>query len=237
MILETPSFDRPFVLAAALFGSRARGDSDSSSDTDVVVFADVENVAQLRNVKEDLSSHSLGLRQTLSLYSGDTAEYMAQEGSLFLWHLRLEGVVLIDNQAWLSNLLKNLSPYDNARALRDLDTFEQVLFDCEYSASMQSDTIAFEMATTSAVLRNLGIIHCFTRGIPCFGRTAPIMRLANYMGERFPFSPEQVRALEHARLAYIRDPEQEVPHMNASTVKVFIDGTSNVLQFVRNAIL
>jgi len=227
--------DHPLALATVLFGSQARGDTDAQSDMDVAVFADVENGEQLSRVKDDLQAHSRDSLQMISVYSAQTAERMAHEGSLFLWHLRLEGRVLSDKKQWLSNLLKELSPYDNARALRDLDTFERVLLDCEDALSKQIDTVEFEIATLFAVLRNLGIIHCFRRGTPCFGRTAPIVRLASDMGEEFPFSSEQTIAFERVRLAYVRDPEKECQCFNAPTATDSIRRTLDVLTFVRSA--
>ncbi len=236
MNVQTTSYvDHPLALATVLFGSQARGDADAVSDTDVAVFADVGDVEQLSKIKDDLQAHGHDSQAMISVYSANTAEHMAREGSLFLWHLRLEGKVLVDKKEWLSNLMKNLSPYDNTRALRDLDTFERVLLDCKDALSQQSETVEFEIATMFAVLRNLGIIHCFRQGTPCFGRTAPIVRLASDMAENFPFSSEQTHAFERTRLAYVRDPEQEFPYLSTPTVTDSIGRILSVLEFVRSA--
>jgi len=232
MNIEIQQFDHPRALATVLFGSRARGDADQLSDTDVAIFVDVDGAEELREVKAQFeASHKS--HTTLSLYSRSTAEYMACEGSLFLWHLKLEGNVINDRHKWLANLLQDLPVYGNAQASRDLGTFAQILSDCGFAMSNQLNTLEFEMATMFAVLRNVGIIHCFKNLAPRFGRTSPITKLAHDMGADFPLTCEEINSLERVRLAYVRDPDSVLPHMEISAVRRTLKGVLQVLEFVK----
>jgi hypothetical protein len=233
MNIQIDQFDHPRALATVLFGSRARGDADRLSDTDIAIFVEADGAEELREVKAEFEAGSHNSNTTLSLYSRGTAEYMACEGSLFLWHLKLEGKIINDRHKWLSNLLQDLPAYGNAQASRDLKTFSQVLSDCSYALSNQLNTLEFEMATMFAVLRNVAIIYCFKNGTPCFGRTSPITKLAHDTGAGFPFSSEQILCLERMRLAYVRNPEPALPHMSGSAVLDTLQGVLLVLKFVK----
>src|SRR5260370_33705574 len=158
---------------------------------------------------------------------------MACDGSLFLWHVKLEGKVINDRHKWLSNLLQDLPTYGNEQASHDLETFARVLSDSSYALSNQLDTLEFEIATMFAVLRNVGIIHCFKNLAPCFGRTSPIIKLAHDMGADFPFTCEQINTLERVRLAYVRDPNSVSLHMGISAVRGTLEGVLQVLEFVK----
>jgi hypothetical protein len=68
-----------------IYGSRARGDADELSDTDVLVVADPD--AQVGSVVAALTYP----RITVSRYSWSEMESMWAYGSLYLHHLRLEG--------------------------------------------------------------------------------------------------------------------------------------------------
>jgi hypothetical protein len=233
MTSETLALDHPSVLAAVLFGSHARGDADGSSDTDVAVFADAYSAEELRKVRAELEKEGSNSQTVISLYSTGTTEFMAQQGSLFLWHLKLEGRILTDKDGWLAKLLSHLPPYDGSNAARDLETFAGVLGDCRNAMWTQADTLDFEMATVFSVLRNVGIIYCFRTGTPCFGRTAPINRLASGLGCSFPFFPDQIAAMERMRLRYVRDPASESANISSTVARGWIDTAISLLEFVR----
>ncbi len=93
------------VAALVLYGSRARGDSDDRSDTDVAVFTYAQSMSDLQDLKRWVTKSSMAPPDaTFAIYSTATADRMAERGSLFLWHVRLEGRVLYDHDKWLAGL-------------------------------------------------------------------------------------------------------------------------------------
>lgn len=71
--------------SALLFGSRSRFDSHAESDVDVLVI-----------VESGSGSHHDGLL-SVTCYTRWQLEEMVSSGSLFAWHLKTEGQVLVDS--------------------------------------------------------------------------------------------------------------------------------------------
>lgn len=231
------SLNHPRVEAAVLFGSRARGDADHLSDVDVAVFVNARDMETLTHIKHEITEGTVHPRVALSVYSKRTAENLARSGSLFLWHLNLEGKVLLDREGWLHLLLSNLEPYGKEKALRDLATFENVLADVRLALDHGETTLVFEAATTFAIIRNLGIISTHTMGAPCFGRMKPILALLEAMRDRFPFAPWELSLLETLRLNYTRAPEvRPLPKFTANWCRDVVSRTLRLLLYVRRMV-
>lgn len=196
------------VEAVVLFGSRARGDWDQASDTDIGVFAAAEQLEDLAMVKDAcaLACGSGGVGVSLSVYSVRTAERLAAHGSLFLWHVRLEGAVLFRRSSWLEQVLCNdsLRPYDASCAWRDLETFQCVSREVQAALNQGHGTALFEAATLFAVLRGVGMIVGMRSGRPCFSRLEPIRQLQALMGAAFRLTDAEVSKLAEAKLVYSR---------------------------------
>jgi predicted nucleotidyltransferase len=224
------------VQAAVLFGSHARGDADKASDTDLAVFATASTTQELARAKSRLVRSFQPRTIEISMYSSESARRMAETGSLFLWHLRLEGKTLFENGTWLHSLYQALVPYSLERATKDLNTFESILCDIEGSLATSGATVRFEAATTFTILRNLGIIHSFFCGNPCFGRFAPVAHLERSMQGVFPFERTELDFLQRTRVAYSRSPELSVPEMAISSCQNAVAKTRRALEYVRETI-
>jgi predicted nucleotidyltransferase len=189
------------IRSAWLFGSRARGDFDEFSDTDVVLFSEPMQLSEMVLLKRRLTEQMADDTISLSLYSVPSTEAMAKGGSLFLWHVKLEGREIFSRGTWFNHILEALAPYSRERAVDDLVTLRTVLSDVESSLCKSEDTLIFEAATTFTILRNVGNIGMARLGRPAFGRLTPILSLAQYLGERFPLSRAEVERLVEAKLA------------------------------------
>jgi hypothetical protein len=82
------------ILAVALFGSRARGDEDPSSDVDLLLVT-----------AEGPARHSSMGNLSLSFYPLSDLHARARSGNLFLCHVLREGRALYDPQACFPMLL------------------------------------------------------------------------------------------------------------------------------------
>ena len=81
------------TLALMLFGSKARGDDNDLSDTDIL---------QVRT--EFGESYKTG-RFAVSVYTPESLVDAAERGSLFILHLKIEGVILSDSTGILANCI------------------------------------------------------------------------------------------------------------------------------------
>ena len=149
-----------------LYGSRARGDADEMSDTDVLVIGDAPPVPGF--VSE------LGLVEaSTSFYSWQEVVAMWQYGSLFLQHLRDEGRLV---RAWGSNpgrfrnLLATLPSFSRAR--QDLTVFRYAVAEAEESLR-EGGWPDVELSILATVARHAAILACHCIGQPRFGRTTP----------------------------------------------------------------
>lgn len=192
----------PPLEAVILFGSKSRGDADAASDTDLAIFAEASSPASLISIKRRFSDSISNEDTNFAIYSLTTAERMATDGSLFLWHIKLEGRILFQRSCWLIRLLDCLAPYGNGKADRDIRTFEAVLSDVTDNLSKTESTLLFEAATLFSVLRSLGMIATALVGSPCFGRLDPIFRTRELMGDSFRLTDHDVMRLVAAKLIY-----------------------------------
>jgi nucleotidyltransferase-like protein len=165
-----------------LFGSVARGDTDSRSDVDVLVAG----------VLPDGTLECLPYaRDRLSIvqYGWDEVEHMAAYGSLFLHHLRLEGRPALGSESQrLRAMLEALPPY--LRAERELASFEDVLEDVERSVA-RDHAPAFELSVVATALRHACILGCYAIGQPTFGRASAFRVFLSSIHETRLIAPAQ----------------------------------------------
>jgi len=180
-----------------LYGSRARGDADSLSDVDLLVICDAdwpkEKVANLFSVPE-------GEPCSISRYSWSEFRKMTEQGSLFLQHVKSEGVLLYEAdecQEGTKEALERLRPYRFAR--RDVEAFQTVLSDVREEIFHESSS-AYELAVLGTVIRHASVLGCYLLGSPCFGRTEPVRRFSEVVDLPVGF-PDRFASMYQYRLA------------------------------------
>ena len=90
-------------LSIALFGSVARGDNDRFSDNDLLLVSDDERT--LREAKHKFDAFGW----SCTAYSWARLQRAANDGSLFVQHLKQESLILSDPSERLSHLLANFT--------------------------------------------------------------------------------------------------------------------------------
>ena len=99
----------PSIHSAALYGSVARGDVEPHSDVDLLLVCNGSVKERLYlELTDTLSETCRNL--SISLYSPAELAFMKRVGSLFLLHLRNEGILLFDRSGILANILNEFVP-------------------------------------------------------------------------------------------------------------------------------
>ena len=174
--------------AVWLYGSHARGVVDSCSDLDILVATDaLTHIDEIHgNVPVELNGASL------TVYSWNEIRLMADYGSLFLQHLKLEGVPLYESPSHRGNLrglLDNIVDYKHAR--RDIRGFKVVLEDVAEALSFGGQE-KYELSVLATIIRHSTILGCWLLNRPSFGRLEPVSRfvsarnIESVVGREFP---------------------------------------------------
>lgn len=79
-----------------VFGSYARGDFTLESDIDLLGITE-----------DEFSSKVIKGKVNISLYKKTKMKSMANNGSLFVYHLKTEGKILYDTDNWINDLFEN----------------------------------------------------------------------------------------------------------------------------------
>ncbi|HEX3392383.1 MAG TPA: nucleotidyltransferase domain-containing protein [Solirubrobacteraceae bacterium] len=108
----------PNVIGLCLIGSVARGDDRPDSDIDILVV--VRERQAPSELLAEIPQRLRGQRLSLVCKSRDALARLAQEGSLFLAHARLEGRVVYDPEGLLKAafLISARTPLNASRELR-----------------------------------------------------------------------------------------------------------------------
>ena len=94
-------------LALMMYGSQARGSADAGSDVDVLAV-----------VNQDAGMYSVG-RVSITSYTPSHLHMMAQSSSLFVLHLKREGIVLNDAHGVLARALSAYERIQDFEVSRD----------------------------------------------------------------------------------------------------------------------
>lgn len=201
MIPSTITSD-PCLLALILYGSHARGDSDASSDTDICTFVRPRDYSHLEAMRWELEQTLHVQSDALSIYPISVVETMVKAGSLFLWHLRLEGQILFDRDDLARRAFERLTAF---RGYSDeLSLFNTLLGDVENVLSSDGFLTEIDLHLLHSVIRNTCILLTSYSGKPTFGRTSAVVQ-ASKMYPNMPYEQDAFEQLCCWHLAYLRD--------------------------------
>lgn len=140
-----------------LFGSAARGDSDASSDLDILAVYDEQPEVILRESVLNSVRSKFGDRVTLAEYSTDRLAAIFDSGHLFSWHLYQEAKPvqisgLISQQSFLFRL-----PAPYVAGIKDAARFVGLLTSVANEVQDESCSLVHEAGIAYLALRNIAM--------------------------------------------------------------------------------
>jgi len=190
------------ILSIILYGSQARKDCDDLSDTDICIFV------EKRPFKEDnidelkvLVPHIKIDRANITVYPNDVVDLMASNGSLFLWHLKFEGVVLF-GESYFQSKIKNLRKFINHAD--ELSYHSEIYNDLLASWKKIRIINELDLSILFTITRNTCMVLSHFGGKPVFGRTSCFL-IAKELFPELPFNIDDYKYLAKWKIIYERD--------------------------------
>jgi hypothetical protein len=190
------------VIGIIEFGSTARQDADHYSDKDIFAVVEDVDADMLEMLREVVASNYGTTPSSVACYSASSFDQMVAHGSLFTWHLRLEGRVLSDPDGVFDESFGNLTPYSAFAS--DLARFRGIYEDARAAYGESELLDSFEMHVLFVVARNICMLLTARYGEPTFGRRTVIPK-ARALFPALPISPPVAEALAAGHLAYMRN--------------------------------
>jgi len=154
------------IKAVVLFGSHARGDASCESDLDICVITKAQRMVTVDEISPYLPMPDT-THLSLSTYGEADVNAMLEYGSLFLWHLRLEGLIVYGEEY----LLPQLASLRQFEKHHDEIVYHQQIFnDLVAVANGQGNCNEFDLALLFTIVRNTCMVLAHKAGTPTFGR-------------------------------------------------------------------
>lgn len=222
------------LISLFVFGSHARGDADSYSDRDLCLFTDDLEYTRLLGVRHEVARTFDVSVLEVSGYPKAVVYQMAAKGSLFLWHLRLEGRILHDRDNFARDLLASLAPFSHYR--NDLGVFRSLLNGISRGYARPLPATEFDLHMLQSIVRNTCILLTYAAGRPTFDRkTAFTVAVSLY--PQLPMRITEYEELCKWHLCYVRGvaPGRLIP--DESETARLIDAVGAVITFAEEILI
>lgn len=216
------------VLSIILFGSHARKDHDELSDCDICVITRGQKKEELAiDDIEKLVGISASSKISLVCYPEAVVTSMLAHGSLFLWHLKLEGKVLY-GERYLSHKLHRL-PHFNTH-YGEVKYHAEIFHDLKRSWKLLSIVNELDLSVLFTIVRNTCMILSHKGGKPSFGRISSFYSAKEFFSN-LPLTIGEYKYLSRWKLLYEREIETEAPLPNTNEFKTILFNIDIFLQF------
>ena len=179
--------------ALALFGSAARGDNDFFSDRDLLIVSD--DAKTLRELKSKYDS----VGWSCTAYSWSRLQDAADQGSLFVQHLKQEAVLLSDTSHRLAHLLDTFSA--KASYKREADEVASLIGNLVQYLPVCNEGPMWALDVLSVGFRSLAVTNLASNGIYAFSNSGLSDGLS-YIGNIGEEEANQLKALRRYKSLY-----------------------------------
>lgn len=214
------------VKAVILYGSYGRGDAVSDSDVDVCVFTSNERTSTeeaIRDLVPNLPNEPLNL----VVYSQKAVRAMLDYGSLFLWHIKLEGKVLLGRE-YVKSFMKELKPF--VRHHDEIIYHRDLLLDIEDAVNSSWTPNELDLSLLFTISRNTCMILSHKRGEPVFGRYE-CYKTARRLCPDLPLTSQTFFYLSKWKTIYERTPDPSAKLPDKNDMQRLISETQHLLDY------
>lgn len=215
---------RNYISDILIFGSYARQDYDKLSDIDILVIC--KNPSDI-NLKKSIAK-SLNIPISwISLYSKKQIYLMLEKGSLFLWHIKYEHILLFSSRNWLIKRLNFLKKYTYFK--NDLEEYLKIIDDIENSINSSiCNTFDYEVNLLATILRNTSILHCHKCGFNIFNRNKSFKKSQELLKKQF-ISLSEYDIIYNYRLKIVRN---NIEHLKKLNLLEYVNLTKEYIEEV-----
>ncbi len=160
------------IESVCIFGSAARSSTDVMSDRDVLVVGDDDQR------RRQLVRRWRAAGWSVASYSPTRLSKMSSAGSLFVQHLRLEGIIIADNNGWLAGTLRGADKKETYE-VEALKSAELALPIERFPAETLIRDVPLVADLAYVALRNFGICYLADRGDIIFDYREIVRRLSH----------------------------------------------------------
>lgn len=218
----------PNILSIILYGSKARNDNDINSDLDLCVLTKGRGENDLRQIeKSDFLIDLHHKELTPTFYPESVVNSMLEHGSLFLWHLKLEGKVLY-GEKYFSTKLATLKPF---KTHKDEILYHSFLFN-DLLNSWHSVSIVneFDLSILFTISRNTCMVLSHLVDKPSFGRIDSFVTAKNMFPD-IPMTLDKYMQLSNWKIVYERNVDKKPPLPSPMEYEQLITVTEGLLSY------
>lgn len=218
----------PNILSIILYGSHARKDHDEASDYDICVITRERKNKEF-NIKE-LEEEAGSLepsKMNIVCYPDAVVDAMLDHGSLFLWHLKLEGRVLYGKQ-YFNEKLHRLARFKTH--YEEIKYHAELFHDLKRAWASLSIVNEMDLSVLFTIARNTCIVLAHKVGKPSFGRVSSF-HSAKESYPNLPITFDQYLYLSRWKLLYERESSPSMMLPNSDDFGTLLFAIDNFLQF------
>jgi predicted nucleotidyltransferase len=196
------------ILSIILYGSHARHDHDDASDYDICVITRDRTTKEVtvEDLREVISPF-ISSRINITSYSDAVVSSMLRHGSLFLWHLKLEGELLY-GERYFNDKVSKLEQFKTH--FEEITYHKELFQDLMTSWKRLSMVNELDLSILFTIARNTCMVLSHLAGKPSFGRLS-VFYCAKELFPHLPITVDKYVCLSRWKLLYERESEPSMP--------------------------
>lgn len=223
----------PNILSIILYGSRARREQDKSSDLDICILTKERQCKEvsLEDI-EEVDAQLQPTRITPTCYPDLVVESMLEHGSLFLWHLKLEGEVLY-GEDYFASKIKRLKNFENHQD--EIKYHSELFQDLRRAWEHLGIINELDLSFLFTVTRNTCMVLSHYAGKPSFGRIS-CFSSAKQLFPNLPMMLNDYLYLSSWKIIYERGLESQQSLPSLRKYESIILDVENLLKYVTETV-